>query len=60
MGNIHIAVQADNSNSKYMQGSHAFSTAKIKDFMEKKGDLLAISKENLARLRQKPIISKTI
>ena len=42
------------------QGSHASSTAKIRTFEEKKGDFLSIYKENVARLRQTPIIIKVI
>ena len=37
-----------------------FLPQKFRISNEKKGDFLAISKENLARLRQKPILIKTI
>ena len=46
--------------NKEEQGSHAFSASKMRTFKEKKGHFLAIYKENVARLRQKPIIIKTI
>ena len=36
------------------------STSKIRTFKEKKEDFLAIYKENVARLLQKPKIIKTI